>query len=210
MKKSKVVTPVLLFLMIMLLLIAIYYNLAVKPLESKIDAMAMKNELLKNQRMEIELAMKSLDTIEMNIENMKETLSNKEEMKLIDGKMIADDFNSNAKPFLIHLNNIIVGEPQLAEGSIENQKALIFIPASLSFITTYEKGANYIGSFENSQIGAYKINSIEILEEENALLNWNVTLSLYYYGDSSTVPTSDSDNPVRQTLEDSEAKIWTQ
>ena len=207
MKELKIVTPTLLFLMVILLLIAVYYNVAFKPLQTRVDAIAMENELLKNQRMEIEIAMRNIDTIKMNIEDMKVTLSNDHEIKLIDGKMITDDISANAKPLKIQLDNITIGEPQLATGISGSDKTLIYIPADLSFITTYENGSNFIGSFENSKIGAYKINSLDILEGEKAQLNWKVSLSLYYYGDATVVPATDQSG---QTSNDSGAKVWTQ
>lgn len=207
MKESKIVTPTLLFFMVILLLIAVYYNVALKPLQTRVDAIAMENELLKNQRMEIEMAMKNTDTIKMNIENMKETLSSDQAINLIDGKMITDDISANAKPLKIQLDNITIGEPQLAADTSGGEKTLIFIPADLSFITTYENGSNFVGSFENSKIGAYKINSLDILEGDMAQLSWKVSLSLYYYGDAAVVPTTDQSD---QTSTDSGAKEWTQ
>lgn len=207
MKESKIVTPTLLFLMVMLLLIAVYYNVAFKPLQTRVDAIAMENELLKNQRIELEMAMKNIDTIKTNIEDMKVTLSSDQAINLIDGKMIADDISANTKPFKIHLDSITIGEPQLAADTSGGEKTLIFIPADLSFITTYENGSNFIGSFENSKIGAYKINSLDILEGDKAQLSWKVSLSLYYYGDAAVVPATDQGG---QTSNDSGAKEWTQ
>lgn len=207
MKNSKIVTPTLLFLMVILLLIAIYYNFLYKPLETKVEALSMQNELIKNQRIEIEIAMKNIDAIKMDIEKMKEILVNNQENKLIDGKMLADDINTNSKAFNIKLSNIIIGEPQFADVDSNNFKALICIPVNISYITTYENGANFIGSFENSIIGAYKINSLDITEGEKKLLNWNVSLNLYYYGDTSVVPIVDQSDA---NINDGEAREWTQ
>jgi len=207
MKDSKFVTPTLLFLMIILLLISVYHNFLYKPLESKIQSITMENEYLKNQRLEIELAMVNTDTIKENIENMKKILENDQDMSSIDGKMLTDDINSNAKISNINLNNISIGEPLIGEGQAGGQKVLIFIPANLSFTATYQSGANFIGSFENSKIGAYKLNNIDVQESDGDQLNWNVTLILYYYGDPKTANKPEQEN---SEADDGEAKEWTQ
>ncbi|NLY70484.1 MAG: hypothetical protein GX076_02200, partial [Clostridiales bacterium] len=56
MRKTKIATPVLLYLVILLLIVLVYYNFAFKPLQAKVDALRAENNLLKMQRLEIELA----------------------------------------------------------------------------------------------------------------------------------------------------------
>lgn len=209
MSKSKIVTPTLLFLMTILLIIMIYFNILYRPMETKIDALSLQNELVKNQRLELELAMHNLDNIKSNMDEMKEKLKSREKLTLINGGMLADDIAANAKVNDIHLSNITIGDPQLASETTDAKKALIFLPASLSFITSYDKGTEFIAGFENSQTGAYQIISATASEAAGGGLMWQVVVSLYYYADPDIVPEVEDVEESGQ-LNDSEAKEWIQ
>ena len=190
MKQSKIVTPVLLFLVIILLLIAVYFNFVYKPLETSTSELSMKNELAKNQRMEIELSMINEDAIKKDIETTKTMILEDSELILIHCDDLAEDINVNAKKAGINLQDIIISHPEYTQDkdTVSDSETLLSIPADIFFDTTYDKAMQFIASFEDSKTGAYLVEFLEVTEDEEKKLNWKLSLSLYYYGDPQTVP----------------------
>ncbi|MDD2215567.1 MAG: hypothetical protein PHR60_03780 [Eubacteriales bacterium] len=201
MKGSKIVTPVLLYFMIILLLITIYYNFAFKPLKTEIEALNMESKLLKIQRMEIELAMLDEKDVRKDIEVMKGLLKEDNSIYLIDGRALADDINAHAKETGVIMYEIIIGEPELEKGSSGSHKTLLRLPGKFSFINTYEKAVELIESFEDSQTGAYLIEDINGCEDENGLYLWEVAFSLYYFGDPETIKEVTEEDEASKTGE---------
>lgn len=205
MKNSKIVTPVLLYLMILLLCIAVYFNFAFKPLQSKIDEVSMKNELVKNQRMEIELAMIKEETIKEDIEEVKALLS-EDDYILLNGEQLADDINKNAKATGIDLNDIVIAAPEKVLDTASASKSLIALPAEIGFEATYEKAVEFIKSFEKSNTGAYLVNTLDVSEKGESLLQWKLSLKLYFYDNPDIVPI----NIEGDDSETSGNEVWTQ
>ena len=188
MKKSNIVTPTLIFLMVILLSITVYFNLFYQPLQTKIDSISLQNDLLKNQRMELEFALNDMNGIRSDIRDMRDILEKNKEMILLDGSMLADDITANASQIGVSLDSITIGDPQSA-GAASGSKALLFIPAVLNFSASYDTGTSFVHEFESSPTGAYKVVSINIAESKTGgQFLWQITLFLYYFGDPETVP----------------------
>ena len=112
MRKTKIATPVLLYLVILLLIVLVYYNFAFKPLQAKVDALRAENNLLKMQRLEIELAMQDEEMIKEEIEKMRALLEEDPDYTLVDGNNLTDDIYRNAKALGNWPQNIIITGPR--------------------------------------------------------------------------------------------------
>lgn len=214
MGKSKIVTPTLLFLMVVLLMIAVYFNIFYKPLQTKIDSISMENDLLKNERMELEIAIQNQDEIRAEIENMKKVLDDKSQIQLVDGETLADDITANANRNDLHLDSISIGDAQLAENNpVSGQKkVLVYVPAMMSFKASFDNCVDFIGGFENSASGAYKVMNVNMGEDGQGQVIWQLTLHLYYYSDSDAMPATPSavSTAPEQALPGGEGLNWIQ
>lgn len=206
MKQSRFITPVLLYLTIILFIIVAYINFVYRPLETKIDAVSMENELLKNRRMELELAMIDKDNIIKEIEISKALLEEDTDFVLIDGGKMADDIYQNAGKSGIQIQSINVGRAKTEMDLRDGAKSLFSTQAEVSFIADYDKAVYFIKRLEESKTGAYKATLLNVTEENDDLYNWQLSLSLYFYGD----PDSAGTNEDTAETEKSGEKMWTQ
>ena len=188
MKSTKIVTPVLLFLMIILLVIAVYVNFILKPLTAEIEEMSMENALIKVQRMEVELAMLEEDAIRKDIEDIKSLLKEDAQLILIDGSLMADDIYAKANTAGIGLESVRIESPDFADASVTGETVLLYTAANLSFWGTYNAAAAFIESMETSGTGAYKVQKLNVNIGADGALHWNMELRLYYYGSREEVP----------------------
>lgn len=206
MKGSKIVTPVLLYLMILLLILAAYFNFAYRPLQSKIEALTLENELVKVQRMEIELAMLEKEKIQDDIDRMKVILGQDNSLRLTDGSGFADAISSIADETGIVLQDVTIGEPELEKGSGDIGCSLLKLPAAIRFINDFDRAAAFIGEFEASRTGAYRITGVDVMQEKSGQYLWQVSINLYYYGDPSVVKPKEEETAGRDIGE----QTWTQ
>ncbi len=188
MKPTIIVTPVLLFLMIILLAIAIYINFIFRPLSAKIEEVNMENDLIKVQRMEVELAMLEVDAIRQDIARVKAMLKEDSEIMLIDGSALADDIYAKAKATGILLDYVNIAGPDFADASETGETVLLYATGNLGFKSSYDAAAAFIGSIDNSTTGAYKIHQLSVNRDRDGTLQWNMELHLYYYGSRADVP----------------------
>lgn len=190
MKQSKFVTPVLLYLMVLLLMIAVYINFVYRPLDTKVDELSMKNELIKHQRMEIELAMIDKNNIIAEIEEAEALIERDTDFVLIDGGKMADDIYNKARNAGVTLQNIAIEGAGIESDTIDSTKSLLSLPATINFISDYDKAAEFSGSFEDSKTGAYKVTMLEAIEDTKGQFSWKLSLNLYFYGDPEALITS--------------------
>ena len=190
MKQSKFVTPVLLYLMVLLLMIAVYINFVYRPLDTKVDELSMKNELIKHQRMEIELAMIDKNNIMAEIEEAEALIERDTDFVLIDGGKMADDIYNKARNAGVTLQNIAIEGAGIESDTIDSTKSLLSLPATINFISDYDKAAEFSGSFEDSKTGAYKVTMLEAIEDTKGQFSWKLSLNLYFYGDPEALITS--------------------
>ena len=190
MKQSKFVTPVLLYLMVLLLMIAVYINFVYRPLDTKVDELSMKNELIKHQRMEIELAMIDKNNIMAEIEEAEALIERDTDFVLIDGGKMADDIYSNARNAGVILQNITIEEAGIESDTIDSTKSLLSLPATINFISDYDRAAEFTAGFEESKTGAYKVTMLEAIEDTKDQFSWKLSLNLYFYGDPEALITS--------------------
>ena len=196
MRKTKIATPVLLYLVILLLIVLVYYNFAFKPLQAKVDALRAENNLLKMQRLEIELAMQDEEMIKEEIEKMRALLEEDPDYTLVDGNNLTDDIYRNAKALGIGLRDIIITGPELVNNS-RDQESLLKVTANIGFEASFSQALEFIKSFEESNTGAYLVDSLEIIGSDANVFDYKLSLSLYYYG------SYDSDQEERNG-------VWTQ
>ncbi len=188
MKSTKIVTPVLLFLMVILLVIAVYINFVFNPLKVKIEQISFENELMKNQRMEVELAMLEGDAIRKDIREAEALLSEHAELVLIDGYLLADDIYSKAGAFGIKLERINISAPDFADPAESGETVLLYATADLGFRAAYDSAVGFIESMEESRTGAYEVQKLAVLRDMDSGLSWTAEVRLYYYGSRSQVP----------------------
>ena len=188
MKSKKVVTPVLLFLMIILLIIAVYINFVFRPLSAKIEDISLQNDLIKVQRMEIEIAMLDEESILRDIEDNRALLKEDATLTLIDGSSLADDLYAKAGSSGVGLEFITITPPSFAEPTDTGETVLLYTEADLGFDASYDGAVTFIGSLEASSAGAYEIRKLDVTRDDGGSLQWILKLRLYYYGSPSSVP----------------------
>lgn len=188
MKSTKIVTPVLLFLLLILLAIAIYMNFVYKPLSAKVDQMSFESDLLKTQRLEIEMAMMKEKEIKNDIAEIKDRLEENEELALLDGEKMPDDIYARAVARGIQFNHINISGPDFADTNDTADTVLLFTTANLGFNAGYDSGVDFIESIETSTTGAYEVQNIAVSRPPGEELLWNIELRLYHYGHRNEVP----------------------
>ncbi|WP_027398491.1 hypothetical protein [Anaerovorax odorimutans] len=194
MKNSKVITPTLVFLIGVLLLSVLYYSLVYKHLKTAYDSLSISNDLLKNERIELENIINDKVAFNEKLSDLKGQIAENNVNQIINAKTFSDDINIKAKLAGISLSKITVGEPQIFMGDEENQ-SLLSIIGSIAFTGSYEKGIDFINNFEKSENSVYKVINLEIRESELMDLEWYLDLQLIYYGNADTVSkVSSNDN----------------
>ena len=185
--------------MVILLLIALYYNFLFTPLLSKNQELTMQSEMIKNQRMQIELAIIEQDSIEKEIAGMKAVLADSKQMKLIDGTDLADDINAKAALEGINLMDVTISDAELAGESSDPQKSLLVVNAIVRFTGDAGRAAAFLSTFEKSSTGAYYVSGITTTQNEKGVLIFDVTLQLYYFGNASAVKPAAADGSSEAT-----------
>ncbi len=212
MKHSKLITPILLYLMILLLMIALYFNLVFNPLRSKSDALAWETQQLKTERMEIELAMIEKDKIREDIDGLKTILKEDKELTLIDGMGLTDDINAKAALEGISLQDLVISDAELFQESSDPSKSLLVVKAVVRFSDDLERAIAFMDTFERSSTGAYMIDGLKANKTEAGTLMFELSFSLYYYGDAASVKppeTAEGEAPATAPV-DLGGETWTQ
>ncbi|NLY70776.1 MAG: hypothetical protein GX076_03725, partial [Clostridiales bacterium] len=146
--------------------------------------------------LEIELAMQDEEMIKEEIEKMRALLEEDPDYTLVDGNNLTDDIYRNAKALGIGLRDIIITGPELVNNS-RDQESLLKVTANIGFEASFSQALEFIKSFEESNTGAYLVDSLEIIGSDANVFDYKLSLSLYYYG------SYDSDQEERNG-------VWTQ
>ena len=187
MKSTKIVTPVLLYLMIILLAMVVYINFVFKPLSAKTEEVRMERDLLKVHRTEIELAMLDIDGIRRDISQVKALLNEDSEFTFIDGSTLADDVYAMAEDAGIIPDFVNVTGPDFADASEPGETVLLYATGNLGFKSSYDGAVRFVENIDNSVTGAYKIHRLNVTRNSDGALQWNMELYLYYYGSPEDV-----------------------
>lgn len=198
MKKSKLLSPFIIFFLIYAAVCALYINFAFLPLLDQTAELTAQHQTLQQKIADLDRQMQDAKGLDRKIEDLKNQLVEKMGQNVIvSGIMVSNDVYDAVEAYGITLKSIHVGTPSptKAASSMENGDVMHSLPIQVTFSASYDEAVGFLRYFENHEDGAYYVQSFEAAAEKNqenstGEHNFSLSLSLYYFAPdtSSSAP----------------------
>ena len=198
MKKSKLLSPFLLFFLIYAAVCALYINFAFFPLLNQTAELTAQHQTLQQKISDLDRQMQDLKGLDQKIADLKNQLVEKMgQNAIVSGIMVSNDVYNAVEAYGITLKSIHVGTPAPTKvpSNMENGDVMHSLPIQVTFLATYDEAVGFLRYFENHEDGAYYVQSFEAAAEkkqENPTgeHNFSLSLSLYYFAPSTSSSTA--------------------
>lgn len=198
MKKSKLLSPFLLFFLIYAAVCALYINFAFFPLLNQTAELTAQHQTLQQKISDLDRQMQDLKGLDQKIADLKNQLVEKMgQNAIVSGIMVSNDVYNAVEAYGITLKSIHVGTPTPTKvpSNMENGDVMHSLPIQVTFLATYDEAVGFLRYFENHEDGAYYVQSFEAAAEkkqENPTgeHNFSLSLSLYYFAPDTSSSTT--------------------
>lgn len=187
MKDNRITVFKVLFIVILFAAIAAYVYFLYPVFKTNFEAYYFEYQVLEKEKSSIAEVMVNPEAVKEEIAGLKTELEEWDDIGYLTQATLADDIAQNAEELGVKIENISIGKPEIVGKARPDGEQLLSVPAEIICTTPYDGGMYFIGFFEKSTKGAYRIDkfSFESVEEGDASddLEWNIQLRLLYYGD---------------------------
>ncbi|MDR3242773.1 MAG: hypothetical protein LBT34_02445 [Clostridiales Family XIII bacterium] len=157
-----------------------------------IEVRRLEYQRLEEEKEMIAGAMVNPDEIRGDIERIKSVLARRDDIGGLNRTTLAGDIAACADELGVKINSISIGTSETTGEAGEDGEQLLSVPAEIVCTAPYDGGMYFIGGFEKSAKGTYRIEDFSFVPAGSGTpgeLGWKISLRLLYYGEESGTAT---------------------
>jgi hypothetical protein len=153
-----------------------------------IEVRRLEYQRLEEEKGMIAGVMVNPDEIRGDIKEIKSILAFRDDIGGLNRITLAGDIAACADELGVKIISVSIGASETTGEAGEDGEQLLSVPAEIVCTAPYDGGMYFIGGFEKSAKGAYRIEDFSFVpagSETPGELRWKISLKLLYYGEGS-------------------------